>query len=88
MGLGLRESDEIRALKDINGDTYYLKKSAFGFGEEYLFYDKDGKEIERFSPSYSDYENVDGFYESEADDEVYFSGRIIEATFSFDEFYK
>jgi hypothetical protein len=83
MVFAIRESDEIREIKSIEGNTYYLSKSAFGFGEEYIFFDKEGHEIERFSPNYS-YDDIDGFYDLE--DRVLFEGKVIRAEFSFSEF--
>ncbi|MBK1611704.1 hypothetical protein [Bacillus cereus] len=88
MGLTIRESDEIRKIKSLDGDYYYLQKSAVGFGQEYIFYNEEGEEIETFSPSMSDYFDVDGFYDFEEAEKVLFEGMIIRAEFSYSEFYE
>lgn len=61
---------------------------AYGFGEEYLFFDKSGNEIERFSPSYGNDDYIDGFYDFEREEKVRFEGREIVAEFSYTEFYR
>lgn len=80
----LRMRDVIKEIKSIKGETYYLRKSAFGFGEEYTFYDKDGNELESFSPNHSDGE-IYGFYE--LTEKVLFDGVVVKAEFSEAAFY-
>lgn len=88
MSFFFRESNEIREIKSVEGKVYFLQKSAYGFGEEYIFYDENKKEVERFSPSPSDYFDVDGFYLLEEEEIAVFEGRVIQTKFSFSEFYE
>jgi hypothetical protein len=83
MGLAIRESNEIREITSIDGKTYYLSKSAFGFSEEYIFFDKEGHKLEVFFPDYT-CGRIEGFHKF--DDSVLFEGRVIYAEFSFSEF--
>lgn len=84
-----RESDSIRKIKSIDGRDFYLRKSACGWSEQYIFYDEQGEEIESFRPSgeFDGYEfSIDGFYYYP--DHVEFEGRFIVAEFSNEEFYE
>lgn len=87
MGLTIRESDEIRNVKSLDGKEYRLQKSAYGFGEQITFYDKEGNVIEEFSPT-SDYEYTVGIHECEDDEKVEVEGSKVRAEFSFSEWYE
>ncbi|GAV11445.1 hypothetical protein [Paenibacillus sp. NAIST15-1] len=82
----LRNSDDIRLIKSITGEAYYLRKSPYGFFEQYTFYDENGNEIETFAPYNSDGEII-GFYVYDLGEKVLFEGVIINAEFSETEFY-
>lgn len=87
MGLAFRESNRIRNVKSLDGKNYYLRKSAYGFGEQITFYDKEGNEIETFIPT-DDYEFTDGVYEFENEEKIVVEGMAIRAEFSFIEWYE
>ncbi len=87
MGLHFRESDDIRNVKSLDGREYRMQKTAYGFGEEITFFDKEGNEIESFIPT-SDYEYTDGIYEFEEEEKVVVEGMQIRAEFSFSEWFE
>lgn len=87
MGFFLRGSSDMSIIKSLEGKTYYLSKTAYGFGTSYNFYNEDGSLIESFEPN-SDYTDNDGVYVSERDNTVEVSGYYIKAKFSESEFFK
>lgn len=85
LGFYLREDDAIRKIHSLTGKEYYLRKLPYGFGEQYIFYNQKGEEIEVFYPN-NDLE-VEGFYDFEDDEKVLFEGMEIIDEFSYSEFY-
>lgn len=85
MGFTLRESDKIRHIKSIDGESYNMRKSAYGFFEEITFYDEAGEETESFRPT--DIE-TDGIYEDEETKTVLVEGMYIRAEFPFSEWFE
>ncbi len=88
VGFQLRPDSGIRVIKSVDGQTYYLQRSAYGFFEQYTFYDEQGNEIESFEP-YDDGEFIDVY---ETDDYMgyykVFRGIVIQAKFTMEEFDK
>ena len=82
----LRESDELRSIKAVDGQAYHLRQSAYGFGTEVIFYAANNVEIEHFLPS-SDYTYTEGVDIDDEKEIVTVHGEKIHAKFTFSEWY-